>query len=699
VDAREQRWIRKLVQPLCTSTCADNIYLASKHWDEPPFRYNGTDRSADGIVKYVARIGGESPRQISDMAAVKKLETMDKVTILGIFHTEKDAEALGHFKAVAQKNRMDYFFGLATEATIKEGKLGAFIQDATTANKVRLKESPSTARVVVIKQFKSSKARDAVAVFGHRETDVFTEESIMSFVKASQGELVAMERTDAPLHKKRSARGAMKHVGHLWLKTGSDEHKAGVLATVRQVAQQYHRDMLFVVHDEKKETTERMWGKNVSKATADSLLPFGLDGANRPLFGIQSYPMERTETGETSYAFEAFNKDTSRGELSEFCKTVMKGGHEKALRSEAASSSVTGPAHRLAGVQMDQFMATPTEKLLRFHHTFENDWKDILASVVGALDVGGVNIDAGYLDVDKNELPPTQSALNEHATTSRVVFVSKSGAVTPVDTSDNSIPAMVRSVLALTEAKVDQALAESCAQRSEKLLGGCKVTLHEHSELNGWQASFTRGVYDVDAMTLRGARNDDASSVEVEEGCSAMIFEHTNSTGWSVRVRPGRHKWHDLEKMGMKNDAASALVVEPYLGGDSQPDLCEIAIKSQAHNGCGGSWSALLTQGRWNHTEYERRGGVQDEEAVVMVPQDCKVVVYENSDFTGWSQEFGPGSHTIQQGVSAISIEGPPEPAPSKEEEPAIGEEEVPGSAEPSTADAPDSGLPTQEEL
>ena len=37
----------------------------------------------------------------------------------------------------------------------------------------------------------------------------------MSFVKASQGELVAMERTDAPLHKKRhtSTSGSEGHDG------------------------------------------------------------------------------------------------------------------------------------------------------------------------------------------------------------------------------------------------------------------------------------------------------------------------------------------------------------------------------------------------------------------------------------------------------------------------------------------------------
>lgn len=53
------------------------------------------------------------------------------------------------------------------------------------------------------------------------------------------------------------------------------------MASVRQFAQQYHRDLILVVHDEKRDEGKAVVGTNVSNAVATALAPYGLDGAKR----------------------------------------------------------------------------------------------------------------------------------------------------------------------------------------------------------------------------------------------------------------------------------------------------------------------------------------------------------------------------------------------------------------------------------
>ena len=59
-------------------------------------------------------------------------------------------------------------------------------------------------------------------------------------------------------------------------------------------------------------------------------------------------------------------------------------------------------------------------------------------------------------------------------------------------------------------------------------LTGCtgKVRVFQHGDFGGWQASFSKGVYDHGQFVAAGAKNDDASSLKVPEGCKATLYEH-----------------------------------------------------------------------------------------------------------------------------------------------------------------------------
>eukprot|EP01047_Picozoa_sp_COSAG01_P054985 COSAG01_NODE_6071_length_3869_cov_36.543767_2_plen_634_part_00 len=85
----------------------------------------------------------------------------------------------------------------------------------------------------------------------------------------------------------------------------------------------------------------------------------------------------------------------------------------------------------------------------------------------------------------------------------------------------------------------------------------CSVTLYEHPDFTGWQATFNAGEYDHAALAAKGAANDDCESVVVKEGCYAVVAEHGEHDGWEIVLEPtggkdgdGRYTGEDLEKLG-----------------------------------------------------------------------------------------------------------------------------------------------------
>jgi len=84
----------------------------------------------------------------------------------------------------------------------------------------------------------------------------------------------------------------------------------------------------------------------------------------------------------------------------------------------------------------------------------------------------------------------------------------------------------------------------------------CVVTLWEHPDFSGWNASFPPGEFDHAAMAEKGALNDDCESVEVGKGCYAVVAENGEHDGWEIVLEPnggenkdGKYDGEGLEKL------------------------------------------------------------------------------------------------------------------------------------------------------
>lgn len=95
------------------------------------------------------------------------------------------------------------------------------------------------------------------------------------------------------------------------------------------------------------------------------------------------------------------------------------------------------------------------------------------------------------------------------------------------------------------------------AESEEQLKEKCGVTLYEHPDFTGWEASFTAGEYDHAALVAKGAQNDDCESVVIGPGCYAVIAEHGEHEGWEIVLEPtggknkdGRYDGAALEELG-----------------------------------------------------------------------------------------------------------------------------------------------------
>jgi hypothetical protein len=97
---------------------------------------------------------------------------------------------------------------------------------------------------------------------------------------------------------------------------------------------------------------------------------------------------------------------------------------------------------------------------------------------------------------------------------------------------------------------------------SLKVYKECKVTVYQHGDFTGWEATFRPGDYTHDLFTAGDAENDDASSIKVEgKDCVAVAYEHGDFTGWEASFGVGEYNHDAFVARGAKNDDMSALKV------------------------------------------------------------------------------------------------------------------------------------------
>merc|ERR1711976_544602 len=58
-------------------------------------------------------------------------------------------------------------------------------------------------------------------------------------------------------------------------------------------------------------------------------------------------------------------------------------------------------------------------------------------------------------------------------------------------------------------------------------------------------------------------------------------------------------------------------------------------------------WSAYFTEGEYNGNKFQAVGARNDDASSIKVRgnENCCAVVYEHGDFSGWAAEFKPGDH------------------------------------------------------
>jgi len=742
VDARESRLLRNRFNPQCVAgmNCMENIYVASKTWGEP-YRYNHSDNSIAGITKFLTRMGEECPKVIKDSRGVDDLESLDEVTVLGVFHSKKDKEKMEAYKAMALENRLGrFYFGMATEKDLAEGEesLTNFTQSVCRANGVRTKVDPTkgTARMVVIKRFAPKESRDGVAIFGHRVNDTFDGETMMKFIKKFSLRLLPHENPGGHADRARVARDkGFAATAHIWVKSGSQREEApGVVSVIRQAAQQYHRDILFEIHDETKETGKLPIKRNVSQSTADMLLDWGLDGGDRPLFGLQR-SVRDPKTGSNlfsdtlKYAFPDLSKYTTRKDISDFIQAVIAGNVSEASRSEPLSSEkIVRGVHKVVGNSLPALEQDPQPHFIVFHSRVGEQQQQLLGQLEllnDALKAGGATVKVGHMNCKYNRIPHWENLVklnelvwsNPQSTTppEKLVFMTK-GQLVPLETTNTSATKLIEflhSQLIKVEKTLDVEAALAFVRHQEQL-NFCKVHVFQHGDLTGWGATFPRGSHNTSTLLAGGARNDDISAAIVSENCKATLYQDGDMSGWRVVLTQGTYTWNDLQLKGAKNDEVSSMHVEVYHATDENQDATKCRVGVSGGEGQS-AWEARFPPGAYAEESYHSRGALNDEGTMISVPENCTATVFENSDYTGWSKEYySAPNQTLQLGASALRVsellpvepdaapdtnaaEAPAEAAPAETESESA--EAAPEGAAPESAEpAPEGAAPESAE-
>ena len=72
---------------------------------------------------------------------------------------------------------------------------------------------------------------------------------------------------------------------------------------------------------------------------------------------------------------------------------------------------------------------------------------------------------------------------------------------------------------------------------------------------------FGKGNYNHGAMTRKGQKNDDVSSLKVPNGCRAILYQH-NFDGYGIEFGPGNYNHGAMTQRGVRNDDVSSLKVD-----------------------------------------------------------------------------------------------------------------------------------------
>lgn len=695
VDARENRKIRKLVGAHCpeVKNCQDHVYLVSKDWSEGPFRFNGTDFSASGVATYIDKLGSPSPRLLSSLDDLHNLEKRNQNIIIGVFDTKRDAKALTTYKLLATKQRMQQYFGLVTEETITSTpeQLNLWLQAALTGSGLSEEHTDividhSTdltaegGRIVVLSRFDDSAksiGRSHVSMYGQRSEDGMEMNEIESFVNtyATNKALVQYQRADITSGAKVHVANGRKFLAHLWIRSGSDRLTDSPMMVIsRKLAQAYHRDVAFMVHDEVKETGQAVIGKNVSTATKTQLYDFGMDGSERSLFAMEAYN-EATSGFDKRYAMGHVSSKTTEDEFMSFIKSVMDGTAKEALRSEPLPdrSKETGSlVKRVVGTELGSISKEGGGTgIISFHYGLADaDPRRMeLDLVARALRADGSKYEVLQCSLTYNAVTGADAELQVAAKNIHLAYYAEGGQVKTMPHGNQTAEALMVFLLEASGGNwvTSPLMAQLVTLRLT--LGSSHATVYEHGDFNGWAVGMGRGDYDDHALRELGVVNDDLSSVKVDVGSKVTLFEHGNFTGWECELAEGNNRVSALETAFCKNDEASAMRVEPAVAADrdiltATPTTCQVKIIGESSLIRGGVWRANLINGKWGTEAYELRGGINDEAASVIIPEGCIFTTFEH-DFgpeqaTGWTKSLQGTGQTMEltAGASAFSIMG-----------------------------------------
>ena len=89
-----------------------------------------------------------------------------------------------------------------------------------------------------------------------------------------------------------------------------------------------------------------------------------------------------------------------------------------------------------------------------------------------------------------------------------------------------------------------------------------EVSLYEHSGFNGKEVKFGKGNYNIGAMTQKGQKNDDVTSLKVPNGCRAILYQHGSFDGYGIEFGPGNYNHGAMTQRGVRNDDVSSLKVD-----------------------------------------------------------------------------------------------------------------------------------------
>ena len=132
----------------------------------------------------------------------------------------------------------------------------------------------------------------------------------------------------------------------------------------------------------------------------------------------------------------------------------------------------------------------------------------------------------------------------------------------------------------------------------------------------------------------------------------ATLFQHGNFTGWKANFDVGKYNTSEFLKRGAKNDDTSSIIVEPGY-----------KVKLYQHNNFKG-WVAEFNAGSYPFKEFIKRGAVNDDASSIIVEFDN----YRPKNNTSF--ELGSDEKNLEQVFYSINPQCIYEPKSIKEANP-----------------------------